>query len=320
MNGAPAKPISGVGAELGDQLAAPPSAGTSSRSGSSGGSASTSATDRIGCGDDRPDAGLDLDVDPGHDQRQHDVGEEDRGVHPVPADRLQGDLGDQVRVLAGLEHRRPGAQRPVLRQRPAGLAHEPDRGPAHRAGRGRRGPGPSRRAGSGGTGSGATVTTGHPPRRRAAFRPGSGSVGRGTVAARRERCAIRRPTLRTWSPPAWPAPGAEAGTRAGTNPPPRSAPPWRRCRGSRARPEIVLEHIPAPQRLAPWAHAVGARVAEPDGDDDDLEIASARFIVLFDPDGHEAWNGTTRCVGYLSAGPTRNSSTTRCSPRSPGAG
>jgi hypothetical protein len=23
--------------------------------------------------------------------------------------------------------------------------------------------------------------------------------------------------------------------------------------------------------------------------------------VLFDPDGHEAWNGTTRCVGYLSA-------------------
>ena len=69
----------------------------------------------------------------------------------------------------------------------------------------------------------------------------------------------------------------------------------------RARPEIVLEHIPAPQRLAPWAHAVGARVAEPDGEDDDLEIASARFIVLFDPDGHEAWNGTTRCVGYLSA-------------------
>ncbi|MET0764589.1 MAG: DUF3000 domain-containing protein [Blastococcus sp.] len=69
----------------------------------------------------------------------------------------------------------------------------------------------------------------------------------------------------------------------------------------RPRPEIVLEHIPAPQRLAPWAHAVGARVAEPDGEDDDLEIATARFIVLFDPEGHEAWNGTTRCVGYLSA-------------------
>jgi Protein of unknown function (DUF3000) len=68
----------------------------------------------------------------------------------------------------------------------------------------------------------------------------------------------------------------------------------------RARPEILLEHIPAPQRLAPWAHAVGALVTEPDGDED-VEIASARFIVLFDPDGHEAWDGTIRCVGYLSA-------------------
>lgn len=69
----------------------------------------------------------------------------------------------------------------------------------------------------------------------------------------------------------------------------------------RPRPEIVLEHIPAPQRLAPFAHAVGAMVTEPDGDED-VEIASARFIVLFDPEGHEAWQGTTRCVGYLSAG------------------
>jgi hypothetical protein len=69
----------------------------------------------------------------------------------------------------------------------------------------------------------------------------------------------------------------------------------------RARPEIVLEHIPAPQRLAPWAHALAARVAEPDGEGEELEIATARFIVLFDPEGHESWNGTTRCVGYLSA-------------------
>ena len=70
--------------------------------------------------------------------------------------------------------------------------------------------------------------------------------------------------------------------------------------GVQARPEILLEHIPAPQRLAPYAHAVGALVTEPDGDDE-VEIASARFIVLYDPDGHEAWAGTTRVVGYLSA-------------------
>jgi len=70
--------------------------------------------------------------------------------------------------------------------------------------------------------------------------------------------------------------------------------------GVRARPEILLEHIPAPQRLAPWAHAVGAHVGVP-GDEDE-ELGSGRFIVLFDPEGHEAWQGTTRCVGYLSAG------------------
>ena len=68
----------------------------------------------------------------------------------------------------------------------------------------------------------------------------------------------------------------------------------------RPRPEIELEPIPAPQRLAPFAAALAARVADPDGEDDD-EIAVGRFIVLHDPAGHETWNGTTRCVGYLSA-------------------
>jgi hypothetical protein len=68
----------------------------------------------------------------------------------------------------------------------------------------------------------------------------------------------------------------------------------------RPRAEVVFEPLPAPTRLAPWAHAIGMTIADPaDGDE---ELASGRFIVLFDPDGHEAWAGTTRCVGYLSAG------------------
>jgi hypothetical protein len=69
----------------------------------------------------------------------------------------------------------------------------------------------------------------------------------------------------------------------------------------RARSEIVLEPIPAPQRLAPFAFALSAVVFEPDGEDE-VEVASGRFIVLFDPNGHQAWDGTTRCVGYVSAG------------------
>jgi hypothetical protein len=94
--------------------------------------------------------------------------------------------------------------------------------------------------------------------------------------------------------------GDRGGNAGGDEPPAAFRAALAALDGVRARPEIVLEHIPAPQRLAPWAHAVGAMVTEADGDDE-VEIANARFIVLFDPDGHEAWNGTIRCVGYLSA-------------------
>ena len=52
------------------------------------------------------------------------------GVHAVAAHRLQGDLGHQVRAQAGVQHRDAGAHLPVLRQRAAGLAHEPHRGVA----------------------------------------------------------------------------------------------------------------------------------------------------------------------------------------------
>ncbi len=62
------------------------------------------------------------------------------------------------------------------------------------------------------------------------------------------------------------------------------------------RPEIVLEELPAPQRLAPYAHALGGTVlrhAE--------EVATGRLVLLHDPDGHEAWEGTLRLVTYVTA-------------------
>jgi hypothetical protein len=96
---------------------------------------------------------------------------------------------------------------------------------------------------------------------------------------------------------------AEGGEQAGTvgaEPPAAFRAALDSLAGVQVRPEITLEHIPAPQRLAPWAYAVAAHVTDPDADED-LEVASARFIVLHDPEGHDAWHGTTRCVGYLSA-------------------
>jgi hypothetical protein len=67
-------------------------------------------------------------------------------------------------------------------------------------------------------------------------------------------------------------------------------------RSVRTRPEIELDEAPAPQRLAPFAHAVNASVVR-----DDDEIATGRLILLHDPAGHEAWQGTLRLVTYVNA-------------------
>src|SRR5206468_9064107 len=62
------------------------------------------------------------------------------------------------------------------------------------------------------------------------------------------------------------------------------------------RPEIVLEDLAAPQRLAPYAHAIGGIVTR-DGE----EVATGRLVLLHDPAGHEAWGGTLRLVTYVTA-------------------
>ena len=62
------------------------------------------------------------------------------------------------------------------------------------------------------------------------------------------------------------------------------------------RPEIALEDLPAPQRLAPFAHAVSGTVSRA-GD----EVATGRLILLHDPVGQDAWEGTLRLVTYVTA-------------------
>ena len=62
------------------------------------------------------------------------------------------------------------------------------------------------------------------------------------------------------------------------------------------RPEIVLEELSAPQRLAPYAYAIGGTVSR-DGE----EVATGRLVLLYDPDGQEAWEGTLRLVTYVTA-------------------
>ena len=70
----------------------------------------------------------------------------------------------------------------------------------------------------------------------------------------------------------------------------------RELRSAPLRPEVVLEETPAPQRLAPHAVALSAEVVL-----DDAELATGRLVLLHDPAGHEAWQGTSRLVAYVRA-------------------
>ncbi len=67
-------------------------------------------------------------------------------------------------------------------------------------------------------------------------------------------------------------------------------------RSARLRPEVFCEEMPAPQRIAPHATALSADVTV-----DGAELATGRLILLHDPAGNEAWDGTFRCVAYVRA-------------------
>lgn len=62
------------------------------------------------------------------------------------------------------------------------------------------------------------------------------------------------------------------------------------------RPELVVEEIPAPQRIAPYALALEAEV-----DLEGTELGRGRLVLLHDPEGNPAWEGTFRCVTYARA-------------------
>jgi hypothetical protein len=69
-----------------------------------------------------------------------------------------------------------------------------------------------------------------------------------------------------------------------------------RLRAVRLRPEVVVEEVPAPQRIAPNAIALSADVVA-----DDEELATGRFVLLYDPAGQDAWEGTFRAVTFVRA-------------------
>jgi hypothetical protein len=62
------------------------------------------------------------------------------------------------------------------------------------------------------------------------------------------------------------------------------------------RPELSFEDVPAPRTLAPFATALAA-TARVGG----TEVASGRFVLLYDPAGQHGWAGPLRVIVYIRA-------------------
>ncbi len=70
----------------------------------------------------------------------------------------------------------------------------------------------------------------------------------------------------------------------------------RALEGDPGRPELFIEDMPAPQRLAPYSAAISATVSR-----GDVDVAVGRLIVLYDPEGRSGWPSEFRIVAYVSA-------------------
>ncbi len=67
------------------------------------------------------------------------------------------------------------------------------------------------------------------------------------------------------------------------------------------RSEIILEEVPAPQKLAKFAFAFSADVSNGLLGESEDEIASGRFVLLHEPGGQDSWEGEFRCVTFIRA-------------------
>ncbi len=71
-------------------------------------------------------------------------------------------------------------------------------------------------------------------------------------------------------------------------------------RAAVSRPELVIEEIPAPGQLAPYAVALAADV-RPARHAADSDLGTGRFVLLYDPEEPEAWGGPFRVVCFAQA-------------------
>ena len=74
-----------------------------------------------------------------------------------------------------------------------------------------------------------------------------------------------------------------------------------RLRTVETRSEIILEEVPAPQKLAKYSFAFSADVSNGLTGDAEDGVGSGRFVILHEPGGQDTWESEFRCVTFMSA-------------------
>ncbi|HHT41365.1 MAG TPA: DUF3000 domain-containing protein [Actinomyces sp.] len=89
---------------------------------------------------------------------------------------------------------------------------------------------------------------------------------------------------------------AVSGGATRTHPPQEFIDALLSLRDVNAHQDIELEEVPAPRKIAPYAAALRAfTIAE----DDEIPIATGRFVVLYDPDEQPGWNSRFRIIIHV---------------------
>ncbi|MCX7522450.1 DUF3000 domain-containing protein [Microbacterium sp. STN6] len=71
-------------------------------------------------------------------------------------------------------------------------------------------------------------------------------------------------------------------------------------RRTESRDDLAITEIPAPGQLAPYSAALSADV-RPSHHGTDSDLGTGRFVLLYDPEGQEAWGGRFRVVCFAQA-------------------
>lgn len=71
-------------------------------------------------------------------------------------------------------------------------------------------------------------------------------------------------------------------------------------RRARLRPDLIVSEIASPTEVAPFSLALAGDVRQK-LHGEDSQLGTGRFILLHDPDGQDAWDGTFRVVCFAQA-------------------